>query len=760
MSADFTPKKEDYKILPPFKMQVLTNFPYIEADFDALTNYQLLCKVVEYLNKVIYNENELTEEVEGLYNAYVSLQNYINNYFDNLDVQEEVNNKLDEMAESGELTDIIAQYLGLAGIITFNTVAEMKAAENLVNGSKCCTLGYYEVNDGGGSLYKITNQEPDSYYEAINENLYAELIYDNAINVKQLGIDGLHTTNISNLINLINNDKIEILNFNPEEYTLDNIPAITKTSIKINGNGAIIKPTNTSGFKILFNITTSENCIIENLTIDGSNMPQDQWSEIYTANLCLRKAFVISAKNIDINNLIIKNMWGEGLCASNYENVSIRNTIMNKIGGAFYKSDTSSGLNDYFGDALYFSYHANNANILISNSIFNGYVETGEYHRGSRGGFVLESNDGTISSDIKTNVLIQNCNFTNFNRFLHKENYKGIVTINVTDSYIKQDASISETNNETKLYIEKSTIDHTNYNYNVTRGFRGFLLHANDCIINLGDTSSSALIQGNTAYYTNCIINNVQANSVFNNGIAHLTNCTLNMINDAVQYLIYGAYVYCNNCTFNNSTTDLKIYNSSGGKFICSKCTFNDVLPYSTKNDISNVFYSSVTTPTDAQLKNPDYFGMMKVYVNNVLISEPNICDILKATDEINVYTSTTSADLGNTAIPIIPVNMPTNFLPKLNKKYLMIIVPCNSEANRYAATFNNCYYATLSYNASKVASVSDVTLVGNPGGAGFAITIDTDSGTISKAAQYSQYVNKIVYFILPYSYKDEIATF
>ena len=133
MSADFTPEKEDYKILTPFKMQVLTNFPYIEADFDALTNYGLLCKVVEYLNNVITNENEVTEQVTSLYNAYVSLQayvnqeigdfettvtnrvdgleSYMNNYFNNLDVQQEINNKLDAMAADGTLTNLIKDYV-------------------------------------------------------------------------------------------------------------------------------------------------------------------------------------------------------------------------------------------------------------------------------------------------------------------------------------------------------------------------------------------------------------------------------------------------------------------------------------------------------------------------------------------------------------------------------------------------------------------------------------------------------------------------
>ena len=44
----------DVKNLTPFKLCVLQNFPFIEADFDARTNYQLLCKVVEYLNNEYY----------------------------------------------------------------------------------------------------------------------------------------------------------------------------------------------------------------------------------------------------------------------------------------------------------------------------------------------------------------------------------------------------------------------------------------------------------------------------------------------------------------------------------------------------------------------------------------------------------------------------------------------------------------------------------------------------------------------------------
>ena len=123
----------NYKNLTPFKWFVLENFPFIENDFDAINNYHLFSKVVEYLNKTIDNMNLTGEQMENVTNAMTTLQNYVNNYFENLDVQEEINNKLDEMAESGELTDIIAQYLQLAGILAYNTTDDLKNASNIPN---------------------------------------------------------------------------------------------------------------------------------------------------------------------------------------------------------------------------------------------------------------------------------------------------------------------------------------------------------------------------------------------------------------------------------------------------------------------------------------------------------------------------------------------------------------------------------------------------------------------------------------------------
>ena len=109
---------EETKI-PLFRRCVLQNFPFIEQDFDALTDYALLCKVVEYLNKVITATNENSAQVEALTIAFNNLKSYVDHYFDNLDVQEEINNKLDQMVADGSFQTILNTFCHIkTGIVT------------------------------------------------------------------------------------------------------------------------------------------------------------------------------------------------------------------------------------------------------------------------------------------------------------------------------------------------------------------------------------------------------------------------------------------------------------------------------------------------------------------------------------------------------------------------------------------------------------------------------------------------------------------
>ena len=160
-----------YETLTPFKICVLENFPFLEADFDALTNNQIMCKLAEYINKVAKSQNIVQENIIAL-----------NNWFNSLDVQDEINNKLDAMAESGQLTEIVSQYLQISGILAFNTISDMKLSNNLVNGSFAKTYGENSLLDGKGRFYKIRTKQNSDIVDNVNiialnnPNLIAELI--------------------------------------------------------------------------------------------------------------------------------------------------------------------------------------------------------------------------------------------------------------------------------------------------------------------------------------------------------------------------------------------------------------------------------------------------------------------------------------------------------------------------------------------------------------------------------------------------------
>lgn len=197
------------KKLTPFRWCMLQSFPFIEATFDAIDNYGLLCKIIEYVNKNIDKTNELGIKVEEL-----------NNWFNSLDVQDEINKKLDEMAESGQLSEIISQYLNLTSIFTFNNINELLSSENLNNNSKAIVFGKENYTDGGYKTFiikDVTDLEVDNenVYKLEN-NKYAILvnksIFKNNVNYKRFRYKNTNCfiVDISKYDNYLKENKIKV----------------------------------------------------------------------------------------------------------------------------------------------------------------------------------------------------------------------------------------------------------------------------------------------------------------------------------------------------------------------------------------------------------------------------------------------------------------------------------------------------------------------------------------------------------------------
>ena len=96
--------------LPPFKAFLASNIPSVYDN--TLSYYDELTKLIAYLEQqVVPAVNETAGEVDGIKTGLEELKSYVDHYFDNLDVQEEIDNKLDEMTEDGTLEEIIGHYI-------------------------------------------------------------------------------------------------------------------------------------------------------------------------------------------------------------------------------------------------------------------------------------------------------------------------------------------------------------------------------------------------------------------------------------------------------------------------------------------------------------------------------------------------------------------------------------------------------------------------------------------------------------------------
>lgn len=121
MSADFTPTLKPYKSVRPFMAWCQKVLPTIYDD--SLSYYELLSRLLMYIKDTISNIDGFYDDINELNETYRKLEEYVNSYFDSLDVPSEVRSEveqtLDNMASSGELATMLYQFFNFRLNIKF-----------------------------------------------------------------------------------------------------------------------------------------------------------------------------------------------------------------------------------------------------------------------------------------------------------------------------------------------------------------------------------------------------------------------------------------------------------------------------------------------------------------------------------------------------------------------------------------------------------------------------------------------------------------
>lgn len=160
---------------------IFTNYIYkaIPLAFDeSMSYYETLCGVLSLLKtqeEVVNNNADLLAELEL----------YAKNYFTDLNVQTEIDNKLDQMAQDGTLAQIINEDLFSSlnskytkALVTYNTIDDMINDETIELEQIIYVLGNKNIGDGYSGYYKIVKNGVinGNYCIKLNNNYYAILI--------------------------------------------------------------------------------------------------------------------------------------------------------------------------------------------------------------------------------------------------------------------------------------------------------------------------------------------------------------------------------------------------------------------------------------------------------------------------------------------------------------------------------------------------------------------------------------------------------
>lgn len=597
------------------------NFPFkfycqkvIPLAFDeSMSYYEVLCALTDYIkNTLLPAVNENADAVAELQNLYIELKQYVDDYFSDLNVQTQINNKLDQMAEDGTLAEIINEeiFTELNNQVVQNTsdiqtLEKYKLyvdvnAEGIENDGTNCTA----------KLQNLINTYPNGTTFFFKNGTYLFKNIELPSNTTILGD--------TNTKFIIDDDQIN------RQFILSNVNNIKFKNCYFQ-NGTTNEQDLIGAAADLINV---KSCILLN---NCSNIIIDEC--IFDTISGAAFIWCLNSEYLYLKNSILKNSaYGMLTLISNCKNFYVENNI-------FENAYTGSTGNTYFISTGVQNYETDSGytdGLYISNNIFKNNIgwEAVDSHGGKN--ITIENNKFyecyqpiTLFDDNRPTRVFNMENINIINNYIEVnegiDNYKGYAILchgnSTTNKQVKQ------------LNIENNTIIST-----IGNGCAGISIR----YVN-GSNVKNNFIQGVHYYALNCV-------QIINGSLENNTMYNCVSINTDIR------------------TTDISILNCYNFNIQNNKSTSND-LPYYALNIsgksglcIGNNDLQGITSSSNGELYHGIGFDIVKKMGDTELNQNypyrraTNYLPQSRSSSNVCTFKTTTNSNIVETSVNILTV--------------------------------------------------------------------------------------------------------
>jgi hypothetical protein len=212
--ADFSPTVPDFPVIGQYQ-PVYGKFD-LTTYVQGASDYEIMAFLVQCYNATLKGYSDVTQLSKDTVTAYNQLQTWVNTWFDNLDVQQEINNKLQAMYEAGTLANAIAQ----SGSIPPAVAQYLNSADGTKNLSDV-TAQKIEAMAASGALGTVINNTGTVQSTTTNwlqQNVTptgSAVVVDKSLSIEGAAADAKATGNIKKDIENLSNPNL----FNSATHT-------------------------------------------------------------------------------------------------------------------------------------------------------------------------------------------------------------------------------------------------------------------------------------------------------------------------------------------------------------------------------------------------------------------------------------------------------------------------------------------------------------------------------------------------------------